>query len=88
MLKICSQCLICVHLPKHFSAITHIYLIMYLPCDIRIWLVSTVLFPLIANHYHIVKEIRETKIKQYRYYDPVTKGLDFEGMIDDIRVSN
>lgn len=41
--------------------------------------------PTWSNHHNIFKDAGVEK-KEYRYYKPSTKGLDFEGLIDDLKV--
>ena len=41
--------------------------------------------PTWSNHHNIFKDAGVDK-KEYRYYKPSTKGLDFEGLIDDLKV--
>lgn len=40
-----------------------------------------------GNHKNIFNDAR-VPWSEYRYYDPKTVGLDFEGMISDIKVSS
>ncbi len=42
--------------------------------------------PTYGNHNPIIKD-SGLDIKQYRYYDNKTGGLDFEGMKEDLQVS-
>ena len=42
--------------------------------------------PTWSNHHNIFNDAGVGK-KEYRYYKPETKGLDFEGLIDDLKVS-
>ena len=42
--------------------------------------------PTWSNHHNIFNDAGVGK-KEYRYYKPATKGLDFEGLIDDLKVS-
>lgn len=42
--------------------------------------------PTYGNHNPIIKD-SGLDIKKYRYYDAATGGLDFEGMKEDIKVS-
>ncbi len=39
-----------------------------------------------ANHWGIFPEVGFTDMRQYRYYKKETRGLDFEGMIEDLKV--
>lgn len=41
---------------------------------------------LAGNHKNIFNDAR-VPWSEYRYYDPKTVGLDFEGMIEDIKVT-
>ena len=41
--------------------------------------------PTWSNHHNIFKDAGVDK-KEYRYYKPETKGLDFEGLIADLKV--
>lgn len=41
---------------------------------------------LVGNHKNIFNDAR-VPWSEYRYYDPKTVGLDFDGMISDIKVS-
>ena len=41
---------------------------------------------LTGNHSLLCKKAG-LEIHEYRYYDPLTKGLDFDGLIEDLRVS-
>lgn len=41
--------------------------------------------PTWSNHHNIFRDAGVEK-KEYRYYKPSTKGLDFEGLIDDLKV--
>ena len=43
--------------------------------------------PHTANHRGILTEAGFTDIREYRYYKQETRGLDYEGMIEDLRVS-
>lgn len=40
-----------------------------------------------GNHKNIFNDAR-VPWSEYRYYDPKTVGLDFEGMITDIKVTS
>lgn len=40
-----------------------------------------------GNHTPLFK-LAGLTVKSYRYYDPKTCGLDFQGVLDDISVSN
>lgn len=42
--------------------------------------------PAPGNHNGIASAVGYTDVRQYRYYKKETKGLDFEGMIQDIKV--
>ena len=42
--------------------------------------------PTWANHHNIWRDAR-VPAKAYRYYKPETRGLDFEGMMEDMSVS-
>lgn len=42
--------------------------------------------PTWANHHELFHEAG-MKIRDYRYYDPKTKGLDFQGMCEDLRAA-
>ena len=42
--------------------------------------------PTWSNHHNIFRDAGVDK-KEYRYYKPETKGLDFEGLIGDLKVS-
>lgn len=39
-----------------------------------------------GNHRGILTEAGFSDIREYRYYKKKTRGLDFEGMIEDLRV--
>lgn len=39
-----------------------------------------------VNHWGIFPEAGFTDIREYRYYKRETRGLDFEGMIEDLKV--
>ena len=41
---------------------------------------------LTANHWGIFPEAGFQDIREYRYYKQATRGLDFEGMIQDLKV--
>ena len=41
--------------------------------------------PTWSNHHNIFKDAGVDK-KEYNYYKPSTKGLDFEGLISDLKV--
>ena len=41
--------------------------------------------PTWSNHHNIFKDAGVDK-KEYSYYKPSTKGLDFEGLISDLKV--
>ncbi len=42
--------------------------------------------PTWANHHNIFRDA-QVEQKGFRYYKPDTRGLDFEGLIDDLQVS-
>jgi len=42
--------------------------------------------PTWANHHNIWND-SHVPWKEYRYYKPETKGLDFEGMMEDIKAA-
>lgn len=50
------------------------------PCQGSLYLHLT------GNHSLLCKKAG-LEIHEYRYYDPLTKGLDFDGLIEDLRVS-
>ena len=39
-----------------------------------------------GNHKSIFKAAGFSSVKEYRYWKPATRGLDFEGMLEDLRV--
>ena len=39
-----------------------------------------------GNHRDIVTEAGYTDVKQYRYYDKKSRGLDYKGLIQDLKV--
>lgn len=41
----------------------------------------------LANHPGIAKEAGILNVMEYRYFNPVNKGLDIEGMLEDLSVS-
>lgn len=41
--------------------------------------------PTWANHHNIWRDAR-VPIKEFRYYKPETRGLDYEGMLEDLKV--
>lgn len=41
----------------------------------------------LANHLGIAEEAGILNIMEYRYFNPVNKGLDIEGMLEDLSVS-
>ena len=41
--------------------------------------------PTWSNHHNIFKDAGVDK-KEYSYYKPSTKGLDFEGLVSDLKV--
>lgn len=43
-------------------------------------------FALAGNHKDIVAEAGYTDVKQYRYYDKKTRGLDYKGLLEDLKV--
>ena len=43
---------------------------------------------LLANHIGIAKSLHYPAIKEYRYWDYEKRCVDFEGMIEDLRVIN
>lgn len=43
--------------------------------------------PTWSNHHNIFKDAGVDK-KEYAYYKPSTKGLDFEGLISDLKVGD
>ena len=45
------------------------------------------LFVYSGNHHGIARDTGFANIKEYRYYNPDTKGLDIEGMIADLTVT-
>lgn len=50
------------------------------------WLQVHITKPTWSNHHNIFNDAGVGK-KEYRYYKPATKGLDFEGLIDDLKAS-
>ena len=40
--------------------------------------------PTWSNHIHVFKGKLGFDVKEYRYYKPETRGLDFEGMMEDL----
>lgn len=40
----------------------------------------------LGNHKAILEETGHTDVRQYRYYDKKTKGLDYQGMLEDLKV--
>ena len=57
-----------------------------LKLDVTTWLQVHITKPTWSNHHNIFNDAGVGK-KEYRYYKPETKGLDFEGLIDDLKVS-
>jgi len=41
-----------------------------------------------GNHSSILETVGYTDVRKYRYYLKETRGLDFEGMVEDIMVSS
>ena len=39
-----------------------------------------------GNHKDILAEADYTDVRQYRYYDKKTRGLDYEGLLEDLKV--
>ncbi|XP_062506739.1 aspartate aminotransferase, cytoplasmic-like [Corticium candelabrum] len=50
--------------------------------DVRTVYVSR---PTWQNHHHIFKSAGFRDIREYRYYSKLTKGLDFAGLLDDLK---
>ena len=42
---------------------------------------------IVGNHQGILRETGYTDVREYRYYKKETRGLDYEGMLEDIKVS-
>ena len=63
----------------------HIHCTPYLPfISINIPLLSA---SSLANHRGIANNTGFNQIREYRYFDPTTRGLNIEGMIQDLKVS-
>ncbi|KAH8608347.1 putative Aminotransferase class I and II [Trypanosoma vivax] len=54
-----------------------------LPADTAVY-VSTPTWP---NHYAVFRAAGLKNIREYRYYDPKTRRLDFEGLIEDLKAA-
>lgn len=44
------------------------------------------LIPYKGNHRGILKDTGFTDVREYRYYEKETRGLDLQGMLEDLRV--
>lgn len=44
------------------------------------------MFVLLGNHVKIVRDAGYSDRRKYRYFDKDTKGLDLNGMIEDLQV--
>lgn len=44
------------------------------------------LFIFLGNHKDILSETEHIDVRQYRYYDKKTRGLDYQGMLEDLKV--
>ena len=42
--------------------------------------------PPLGNHLGILKDVGFTDVREYRYYKKETRGLDLQGMLEDLRV--
>lgn len=51
-----------------------------LPKDTEVYICD----PTWVNHQNIFLQTKQFKIKSYRYFDPKTKGVDFDGMMADL----
>jgi len=43
--------------------------------------------PTWGNHFNIFKDAHMTHVRKYRYYKEQTRGLDFEGLIEDLKAA-
>lgn len=59
------------------------FLATFFPGSKDLWMPN----PTWGNHIPIAKH-SGLNVKQYKYYNPATCGLDFQGALDDISVSN
>lgn len=51
-------------------------------------LLSSSLSLFIANHRGIATNTGFSHIKEYRYFNPANRGLDIEGMVQDLKVTS
>lgn len=47
---------------------------------------SSVLLPPKANHINIFNKLKYASIRKYRYWNAQTRGLDLDGMLQDLEV--
>ena len=48
--------------------------------------VKFVPLPFLGNHKQIILETDHPDVREYRYYEKKSRGLDYQGMLEDLKV--